>query len=307
MRRIYVSFLVILFFTSFAKTYSSQGSFYIAGEWLYMLDAIDRPFYSVDFDLATSTYRGKQHANHQGWHSGYRIEGGYQFDELPAQLLLRWTHFPQFSNSNTSFGEQLSEVGLPYLITEFSINDTFNFYSFEFIYDYLFFQNCSISLFLQIGFQQAYIGFKENAVGSGADIIDVTNRSKRWGLGPEIGLGMHYALCDRFSILARANASLLAMKKKTSIYEVANGIVDVDLKDDPYWLIIPAVDLRIGLSYCQPFHPGQFCNCFHFNVEAGYEFISYLRGLDRYSIYDAQNMYMSFMLHGPFLRLDLLF
>lgn len=259
-------FLTLLFgstfssFTVFGKTHPQVGGFAFSAEWLYMLNAIDIPFYVQDGQNPDSpevsenfTPNGSRRANDQNWNSGYRLEGVFQFCDADY-LTLRWTQFPEFSDSDSDTSQSsliAAATGAPdnalagtffppFLESAGSlamdIKQKFSYYSIELLYGREIYNCCPFYFTVDAGIQYAFLRFREKTALSGAvegstavtDLSQVAseqlgtlvqaslfNESKREGAGPELGFEMEYDVSSCFSAVMRGWGALLITRKHT--------------------------------------------------------------------------------------------
>ncbi len=309
---------VLMASSLFAHTNPEPGEYAVSGEWLYMLNSIDQPYFMLE---SNATYVGENKANDQSWHSGYRIEGNYQFCNCENDFRVRWTHFPEFEDSKSISGFTKGKpIFVPpntvgNLFTSSTLSQKTKLYYLDVLLGQKALDRCRFHLTLQGGFQYAYIDFREKLTLSIKPFL-LNTHSELWGVGPEIGAEFDYCLSDCLSIVGRAQATMLASRRKASLNDEAssNGY---DVKNEPYWRFIPANDLRFGLSYEKP---NCFGNCFGrcfgnytFDIELGYEFIVYYNGVERLFYVDdvaegsSFNEMMNLTLHGPYVHLGVKF
>lgn len=307
-------------------SYCFEDSWNVNVEWLYLLNAIDQPYFAQE-GLATELIGLDRHATEQHWHSAYRVEGVYSYCNQENGVRLRWTHLPQFSETGQFIepSQVMDTIGLPTLVELASfynaayVHNSFYFYSAELLFEQQFCPCAPFSFVLEGGVQFARIHMEQDIQYIG----DISNRNRRttrfqsdrYGVGPEIGFQFAYPFCGCFNWLVRGNSSLLVAKKKTKYAtQYINGSTNVrgNGKDDGYWILMPYIDLRTGLSYLRNVN---WCSCaFSLGLEVGYEVFDYFKGVD--NVYTFQlnrfpsssiNNYMSFMQHGPYVRLGVTF
>ncbi len=262
----------------------------VSVEWLYMFNTIDTPYF-------VEIPNGQRLANNTKWHSGYRVEGSHGICD-DQQLSLRWTHLPKSTQSRTvtSDTDSLEPIlGFPFSLVNFaSVKDQYTFYDLEFLYSHAFQPSCLFTLWLEGGIQYAHLHFKEEARyanSSGGSFGSRFNSSFN-GVGPQVGLEADYRLTRCLNVEGRAQAALLASRKK------ATSDVTSSIHPDDFWLLIPALDLRLGLNY-------SFCLCSKlFDLGIGYELMTYFRALERVDEEDTiqQSAFSDYMLQGLYLR-----
>ena len=149
---------------------------------------------------------------------------------------------------------------------------------------------------IQPGFEYARLNLSEHYkyVDTVGEEGTTTTRLKShtWGVGPQIGLGLDYNFFQRtcgenrthvLSFTSLFSGSLLASKFKNSYYSYNSYYENEylnDVTEKMTWRVIPALHARMGLNYLIR---GENVG---FNIGAGYEFNSYIRGSSRVLFYD---------------------
>lgn len=307
-----------------AYTAPCPGQFGVSAEWLYMMSGYSQPYYVID-SLDTDQPLGSRISNDQEWHSGYRLEGIYAFCDCPTDVRLRWTHFPSFSDSDSTTSSQdlLRLINGPDSDGEVSdgsaaIRDTFDVHSLELVFGYGIYDSCCLSLDLQAGLQYAYIKLTEDIrFQDASDVFEDRIRSERWGIGPQVGYEFTYDLCGCLTLTGRGEAAFLISKRESSFLNLDDTSIEADVKNTDYWDLMPFTDIRFGLSYSTPLDLSCFscmrgCGCMILDIEIGYEIMTYYNGLDRvYWAPDGQGRsidnLMDLTLHGPYVHVGLSF
>lgn len=308
-----------------AYTNPCPGQFGVSVEWLYMLPAYDQPNFVINSSDSGNPI-GKRVANEQDWHSGYRIEAIYAFCNCPNNIRARWTHFPTFTNKKSVSGPYLFGVfnvpvdSIDGVSGTLSLTDSFDFHTFELLFDQNVLCCGPFQMNLQGGIQYSYLHFKEHMKLNGSN-RELKNHSKLWGIGPEIGYDFSYKLFNCLTLTGRGNASLLISKRDDSFSDgdaSSRNVVPVPVyyktPNTNYWNVIPTTNVRFGLSYCTPLDFSCFSclsclKCINMDIEVGYEVISYYKGLNRIFFVDdvnqgsSTNNLMDFTLHGPYVHL----
>lgn len=309
--------LCVLCVTSALSAYTQPcpGEWALSAEWLYMLSAYDQPYYAFAGQTSGDDQR---RANDQSWHSAYRLEASYAFCERPCRAHVRWTHFPSYSESASNSGQQRLSVLNPAfagLVTadEVSIRDEFDFYYLEALVDHPLCGCDLLDLRLVGGLQYAHLDLDETITLLNADLT--TYRSRRWGIGPQLGIDFTYCLTQCFTLTGRAQTALL-ISDRTS--KMSNASFTTDVQNTHYWDLMPAVDMRFGVSYTGALDLSCFscCSCLGpmcFDLELGYEVLHYHKGLDRTYFPNSNDpaisfdQLMDFTLHGPYVHAGLTF
>lgn len=290
-----MSILVTTFIQGFCYV---PGTFSISGEWLYWLSGLDNGFFAVqseDFTLS-----GNQFVNKPRWHSGVRLEAAYHLCD--ANLRLKATYFPEFSNTRTIRDTSVSEFGDARTGAPLFANHTFNFYAIELLYDHPIFCSCPFSLSIEGGLQYAHLHFHGTynlTSPGGFDNNDLT--SKRDGIGPELGLELFYSLCQPLAIKMRGSGALLVTNTRGSW--VQNRIAgSSNTTDETFWNILPMASFRLALNYCLPMN-----GCWSFDAEIGYEIVSYFSAFNQFNNFDLKTFQYNYIAHGPCARIGMTF
>ena len=314
MPRLYLLFALLALSPLFAITEPCPGGFGVSGEWLYMLPSIDQPEFVIDSSSSSSPI-GRRVANEQSWHSGYRLESIYSFCNGENDVRIRWTHFPGFSESKTVTGSNLFGI-LNHPASAFngqsgtaSIDDEFHFFFLDALFGQRIVCDSRFSLLLQAGFQTGFLRLKEkvNYLGNSSS-LRLKIRSKTWGIGPEVGLEGKYNLWRCLNFTGRFQGALLVSERNARYQDELNGSsLIADVKNEAYWNLIPTSDLKFGFSREWP------CNCFNFDLEVGYEILTYYDGIQRIFFVDNSNTgssfneNMTFTLQGPYVHAGIAF
>ncbi len=326
-----------------ARPNPSPGCFGAAGEYLYFFNGSDQAYFATEVATpaageSIAIPNNSRYANEQEWHSGYRAELIYGFYSIPSQLQVRGTWIPQFSESRTVtkpflfpaqgqgiIDEALNGSSSPQTFTSISVNNTFSFYAVDAFYSHSIYRSPCFKLDLKEGVEYSNIGFTEHQT-----LVIPPNITHKWNsrsqnIGPAIALATHLNLWRNLSLEVTGTGSILASRKSASLSFVNPTLAttpflvsaSTSLFDDHRWFVIPAYDLRAGLQYM--FQICHFC----LNVEIGYEFLSYFRGLERISLNDGPNFgqpgditvssglsrndYFNFAMHGLYAQLGVSF
>ena len=164
---------------------------------------------------------------------------------------------------------------------------------------------CCLYMTLEAGVQYTNLEETTRLEYFDSNDFDVFNyKSCYWGVGPQIGLDLNYLVWDCFSVVGVASSALLIGENDGTDFFCNDGIiVEVDLKTDSIWRIVPSFQARVGLNYT-------FCACLDWSVEVGYEFLTYLDAL--HSNFWTTNSdrglsvdyYTNVSFHGPFVSLS---
>jgi len=321
LRKYFVFFLLFIFSVGYGKTIPCPGEFGVAVEWLYMQPAYDLPYFGTTLiDLSSSASSSKTYSTDNHFHSGYRLGLIYSFCNCLNDLHLRWTHFPSFSDTTTLRGNPVLGESFPgQLGLEISKKDTFDFYYLDLLLGWKTIDCCPFLLTLQGGLQFSHLEFKESTklfdssrkeeLGELVLEDEIENRSRFWGVGPELGADLNYCFWNCFSLTARTYGSLLIGKRNAHADGVLNNEFLFKVENENYWYVVPFANARLGLSYSRPLDLSCFTSCLgcvNFDIEIGYETNWLFNSINRIEFTSPRiappNQLMSFSLQGPYVH-----
>lgn len=303
----------------FTANLAAEKPFELSATFLYLKPNIDDTHFvltSFDNTYKGSPYpKGKRHQNVAPFTPGFCLDASYKICE-DSSLNIQSTFFNAHSTHSVSgdflydtngfpgFGSQ--DSGL-YKGTAHSKN-TYHFYAGQFTYQQTCFNHCTWIA----GLHSAYIKFKEHGFSFGTFVNNdglrpyknnLHRNSQFWGIGPMIGLDFQYPL-GAWAIKLKATGSLLCANTKSDLRYVTlrTGPGGSGVFNGGLWRITPAANADLSLHYILN------CKCTRLKVELGYAFILYshsvnkITGLDVAFPGDIIDVYNSFSLHGPYLR-----
>jgi hypothetical protein len=274
---------------------ADPGSFEFYAEYLLMRNSRSLPFFA-----APENGNGQLYANRSSWHSGYRLEGAYRFCPNDG-IHLRWMQFPQFSDSRTINNGQLVReiVGATNSGTAISDHVKSSLYNLELFYMHDFHFCTPLSLSLLAGVQYSHIHIMEKVkVFGGTPVLLLVGEdifhSSREGIGPELGINLGYSFCSCLSAEMRTSGSWMIAHRGEKLNE---PIIPLKLQEDPIWVVLPYFDMRLGLDY--------HGKCW--NVQVGYEILSYLQGISRFYFFNLSDLYENLSMYGFYFQVGCLF
>jgi hypothetical protein len=145
-----------------------------------------------------------------------------------------------------------------------------------------------LELGLSFGFEWADFRVGEDYVyvdtGSGL-VGTVTAASRSWGIGPEVGLGLDYEICEPWEIPGafslRAGSSIGLLLSETHTRAGQRGVLPFTLQDDETSRVLTTIHARVGVGYEVP-----VADRIAATVGVGYQIDSHLRGLTRMEFVD---------------------
>ena len=300
-----------------------------SGEWLYMLASMEQPEFVIDSAVG-SIADGPRVANDQSWHSGYRAEVVWGFCDCLNELSVRWTRFPGFTEKKKVVGQnQFPILNHPRDAIEnepgtAEIGDHYSFYFLDALFSREVISCPRLSVAVQVGAQYSYLSLREDVFynddfEAGGIVRFIEIRSRLKGIGPELGLQGQYRFCDFLALTGRINNGWLVSNFDSSFEDISipaawgtNGIV-AQVKNSDYWRVIPTLDLRFGLNYSALSCPCPWINRLKLEIEAGYEIITFFKGIDRIYFMDRKaygvsiDELITFTMHGPYVHLGVIF
>lgn len=283
-----------------------RGHLEIEGEWLYLRPTKENYLFSAARGSGPFFYEPETVI--PAYHSGWRAGASYHFCDSVNSFSVRGTrlkttdHQTFTSRSFRTAYEGFSETdGIEALD-----HVHFDYYAIEFLLTHQLYCDYRFNIDLSAGVQYARISRKE--IVSFQEIFipfSLKHQAHFWGVGPELGVDFYYCLRSGFSLSGRGFGSLLVSRAKQDYYEegIFPPFSTVQKTNGPVWKIIPAVDLRFGLRYDHGW------SCLNLYVEAGYELISYIRGLpvlDMSPPSTGFNRYDHASMHGPYVALGII-
>lgn len=295
-------------------------------DFLYLLPTVDDTYYVLNSGATTSFPDGKRQNNDFGFTPAFRVGGEYAFCETRRKLQSYYTHLNSHDEHRTTGDHLWATLGRPDLTSNFESYNGFASSDLNLLYQRLdtsFFQqalNCyGFQLSIQPGIEYAYMRLREQYEYHSSSPLTgvITQKSRAWGIGPEIGLGMDYSFyqgmfkCNNwtqsFSITSLFSGSILMGHTKTKNHQVYERATVVSIQDEHTWRTIPALHASVGLDYRLL---GDWVGC---SLGIGYEFNTYVRALSRTEFLDdtadglCQTNYYNFDVQGMYIHAALSF
>ncbi len=273
-------------------------AFRLTGTYLYMLPTIDDTYFVIDGKTSTPYPSGKIKNNDFNFHSGFRVGAEYascdthrgvqafytylsanQHRQITGENLWATLGEADFASAYEDYtGSATSKLRLMYQRLDLNLSqqalDCFG-----------------VHLYIQPGIEAALLNFKEHYDYSvtGVREGDISQKSRLWGVGPQLGLGIEYNFFDSrlsdtwrhaFGTTWLFSGSILMSHAHTKTNDVSQevGLAATQLanvKSNKTWRTIPALHARAGLNYTAEGPSVGFL------LSVGYEFNTYVRGLTR--------------------------
>lgn len=287
------------------------GQFAVTGEWVYLHPLVDSPYYVINGTAGPAFPKaliGPRNANTLDFHSGFSVEAMYGFTNALDDVRICWTHLVT-SDSSTQSGTSLFEIqNYPSTSSGFYSGTAtshigFTFNAVEGVFGRHLYEMGCLGLTLEGGLNYSRISQRNEIIYSGTfvgtPITDLLkNTSSYWGIGPQVGLEGSYHIWNRLNAVANVSSALLIGQNRTHL--LGTALLEpnsANLRNDAIWRVVPAFQVRGGLNY------GLGCM---WDIEIGYEFLSYIRPLGNIVLEDVLvtalsiDYYTNVDFHGPY-------
>lgn len=292
-------------------------------EYLYLLPSVDDTYFVIKSPSSdSSNVIGSRKNNDLGFHSGFRVGGAYAFCECSRSFQAYYTRLNAQEAKTVSGNFLWATLGRPDFASEFesyngSAHSKLNllYQRVDGFFDQQIWCCCGVDLSLFAGFEYAYFRLREQyEYLSSNNVGNINQKSKTWGIGPQLGLAFNYRICNlscccpgALNLAFSGSCSTLAGKTKTRENNYLDGSKFLDVSDQDTWRLIPVAHARVGLNYDMCF------SCFGASLEVGYEFNSYFRTFSRVTFPDdvADSLcftnYYNFDVQGLYVAANFLF
>jgi len=335
----------------FAYNHPCPDNWQFSGDFLYLMPTVDDTYYVITQSDGGNPGRpvGTIQNNDFGFAPGYRVGAEYSWCGPQRELQAFYSYL---NTDQTSSVSNTANLGL--WATTGHADNAANFENYrgtatsknsllyqrlDVVFTQQMINTAGVYLFVAPGLELSslHMDTKNTYVDTGALLqMDVKERSRYEGIGPQMGIEMGYnfyeynaanaqksqkgmpgstnnksdsgRLMDSFSINAVFSGSLLASRGwesfRSSTLNLAGSAnaglttVTVNTTDATNWRMIPALHARVGLNYSAHWSWGGVA------LGAGYEFQDYIRGLVRKVYSDdiadglTENIYYNFDLQG---------
>lgn len=303
------NFFFLMSLISLLSLRADANSVAFKGEWIYFRPTLDSPYFaaettSVDDAIGLNASRRIKNAPH--YHSGYRVEGSYTFEEWCSDFVVSWTDLKESYSRNVQ-GQITSEI-TPTTNTFFdsaTATSDFHYYSWDVQIRRTLFDSECIDFRGFIGLQFGAVNLKEDYFFARDLPLDqeaiLFHRSFR-GTGPELGFCLDYFAGWGFSLKGSAlGGALLARSHFNSFSNVQQSVnTQTGILFDPLWRCIPFWDVRLSLAH-------ESClRGFLVSFEIGYEGLGYIEALPQLNDagridVDQRLRYSDVCFNGPFI------
>lgn len=307
----------------FAINHPAPGNWGVTGEYLYLLPTVDDTYFVTKSPSSTTFPNGRRENNDCKFYSGYRVTGVYTFCDCNCdrEAVVSYAHLAGSQGKNVSGNFLWATRGRADFTSSFeNYSGTadsrlgFNYERLDALYAQRIYNCCGLDVRLDFGLEYALLRLKERCTfAGGQNTGTIREKCRTWGIGPQFGFDVNYELCKfdecdcswlpgTLSLNVLTSGSILAGQTGTDVNNVLNNATILDVSDQKSCRVIPALHTRVGVNY-------DTCICgWKTDLEVGYEFSSYYRGLARqvyaddvadghtttsYYNYDVQGLYVS--------------
>lgn len=269
-------------------------SWRISADFLYFLPTFDDTYFVIDSGISTTFPNGKRLNNDFNFKPGFRVGAEFTCCETRRGLQAFYSHLSASQNRTVTGPHLWGTLGRPDLSSSFenyqgsaSSNLSMLYRNAELNYTQRILRSRGLFFYIQPGIEYAYLRLHETYEYD-LDLVDVSGeieqKSRGWGVGPQIGLGIDYKFWQGALTCSSTHAisgtslfsgSILMGRGKIKNHQVLNDDTLLNVRDEHTWKTIPALHARLGLNYIID------ASCFGFSLGVGYEFNSYIRALSR--------------------------
>lgn len=273
----------------------NPGGWEIEGDFLYLFPTVDDTYFVIDSSETTEFPNGTRKQNDFGFQPGFRVGGRYAFCECDREFQVYYSRL-RSKESRTISGDSLwATIGSANFSGAFEDYSGFASSQLDLLYQRVdgfvaqrVWCGCGAEFAVEAGVEFAYLRLNEDydfleTSGEGGPLGVVDQKSKTWGVGPQIGFKFNYNICQlpcgcfpgQLSFNIKTSGSILASNTKTEALNTIGVSSLLNVSDEHTWRLVPAFHTRIGLHY------GACVTCVNAFLEVGYEFNTYVRGLAR--------------------------
>ena len=238
------------------------GAFSLNGEFVYLQPSFDDTYFVLKSSAPSTAPRGERESNDAGFSPGFRLGVAYEFPESQRRLTLDYLYL-DVENKRTVSGVSLFATrGTPDLTGGFENYSGTAKSDLDLSYQRVnaaFLQPWSVSnldIALRAGLEYAYFQVGQEILYDSGALGAVNERSRTWGIGPELGVGLDYhilpdAIPGDLSLNLLTSLAALVAQSDTHARNVVSGsptpLLAVDDEDE--MRLVPGLHARLGFSY----------------------------------------------------------
>lgn len=319
----FCTFLMTLSLGSlFANSHPAPGEWELSADYLFLKPTFDDTYFVIKSPQTTTFPNGRRENNDFDFESGFRVGAKYALCDCASEAEISYTWLGASEKKVVSGDFLWGTIGRADFASAFE-NYTGSagsklhllYQRLDALYSQEIYNCCGLDFYLQFGLETAYLRLNEQYEYLNVTTLgEIDQRSKTWGVGPQLGIALDYELCEctcflpgTLSLNVVSSGSILASETSTNERNILAGTSLLNVSDRNTWRTIPAFHSRVGLNYDVPY------SCFDINFEIGYEFSSYLRALSRVSFPDdvadglASTNYYNFDVQGLYVSASVRF
>jgi hypothetical protein len=262
------------------------------GEFLYFLPTLDDTYFAFNPPITSTHPVGERVNNDFGFNPGFRVGAEIACCKNKRELMAFYSYLNADQEEEIAGSHLWAAIGSPDVISNFESYSGTASSNLHLLY-----QNGTLNisqevleshgahLYLQPGIEYAYLRLREDyAYQTGGDLAEINEKSRTWGVGPQLGLGIDYNFyqgaltctsTQAFSITGLFAGSILMGREKTTNFQSLTGTTFIDIHDEHTWRTVSAMHARLGLNYLIR------GSSYGVDLGVGYEFNTYLRALTR--------------------------
>ena len=278
----------------FAASQPGPGEWKLTGEYVFLKPSFDDTFFVTQSPVSTTNPNGKTWNNDPDFQSGFRVAAEYGLCDCCRSVQVDYLRVNSKQDKTVSGGFLWATNGRADFTSAFENYNGSAESNLNTLYERIdanLVQQvgclCDVDVRLTLGLEYAFLRFQEDYTyfaPGGPTLGEISQKSQTWGIGPQLGFGLDYCLGQlgcfqgNWSLNVLSSASILAAESNTRERNTLNGTNLLSVHEQSTWRLIPALHARLGFTY-------EDCCCWgDYELSAGYEFSSYLRGTAR-SIY----------------------
>jgi hypothetical protein len=264
-----------------------------SADFVYFMPTVDDTYFTINSPIVGDfTLLGTRSNGDFGFNPGVRVGAEYAFCQTRRDIQVFYTYL-HATQSGTIFGENLwPTVGSAAFSSPFSDYSGSASSKLKLVYQRLdvnlsqhIIDAHGFNLYVQPGFEYAYLRLQRNYRFELPGFLGtVYQQSRGWGIGPQLGLGFDSnlyqgrlgskrSIAHAVTVSGLFSSSILTGQGQSREFDVREGDVINDLRDEQTWRVIPVMHARVGLAYLVH---GSYVGA---SLSVGYEFNTYIRGV----------------------------
>ncbi len=268
----------------------------LSADFLYLLPTVDDTYFAINSPIIGNfTLLGTLSNNDFGFKPGFRVGAEYAFCQTRRDIQAFYTYLHAEQTKTISGDSMWATQGSTSFSTPFTDYVGSAYSQLKLLYQRLDFNVSQhiidahgFNLYVQPGLEYAYLRLQQSYLYNATELFPGTvhQKSKVWGIGPQLGLGFDANLYNGSSHSNRStthavtlsglfSSSILTGQSQIKEVDVREGDLIIDIPTKQTCRIIPALHARAGLTYLV--HGSRMGA----SLSIGYEFNTYIRGLSK--------------------------